>query len=85
MRSLVARTDSSRILSRTLNIDSADKGLDDRRAILRAELYLTDKAYRRLEDEAYLHFAGVLVIERQAPCDYANTAALREPSYSIFA
>lgn len=78
VRSLVARTDYSKILSRTLNIDSDDKGLDDRRATLRAELYLTEKAYRRLEDEAYLHFAGVLVIERQAPCDRVSTVALGE-------
>jgi hypothetical protein len=78
VRSLVARTDYSKILSRTLNIDSDDRGLDDRRALLRAELYISEKAYRRLEDEAYLHFAGVLVIERQAPCDQTGAATPRD-------
>lgn len=83
VRSLVARTDYSKILSRTLNIDGDDKGLDDRRAILRTELYLTEKAYRRIEDDAYLHFAGVLVVERQAPCDQASVAALSDIVFDL--
>jgi hypothetical protein len=65
---LIPRSDLSRIAAQTLNVMGGNSNLDQRRNRLQAELYLTDKAYRRLEVEAFTHLAGVLVAADRSPC-----------------
>lgn len=70
VRQIVPRTDHRRVLWHTLNIDGdlADS-LDARRRRVSEELYLSDKAYLRLEEEAYLELAGALVAAVRSPCE----------------
>lgn len=65
---LVLRTDHSRLLSTTLNLSGAASSLEDRRSRLMAELFITAKTYRNLEEAAYTQFAGSLVGATESPC-----------------
>ncbi|MGY1651771.1 hypothetical protein [Geodermatophilus sp. SYSU D01119] len=67
---LVMRTRLNIILTRTLNLHGPDDSdLDFRRRALQKEMQRSERAYRRLEDEAYTHLAGALVSSEQSPCE----------------
>lgn len=78
IQALIYRTDYAQILSGCLNIrpetsrDDAGKTkavlLDLRRSRLKAQLHVGSKAYRRLEDEAFVELAATLIMCRQSPC-----------------
>ena len=70
VRQIVPRTEHRRVLWHTLNIEGdLAESLDARRRRVSAELYLSEKAYHRLEEEAYLELAGALVGAVQSPCE----------------
>lgn len=69
VRVLIARPDHARILTRTLNIQArVDSSLEYRQDTLRIELSLSEKEFRRVQQEAYLQLAAELVMAETSPC-----------------
>lgn len=70
IRNLVPRPDYSRILSRTLNLpfSGSASGLEYRQDLLRLELNLSDKEFRRVQRQAFDDFASRLVLADSSPC-----------------
>ena len=64
----IRRPDMAHILRRTMNFAEEGNFLDDRRASLIAEFDSRAKLYVRLETEAYVQLAGVLVAAERSPC-----------------
>ena len=74
----INRTDFAHILGGTLALPASDgrhrhgryvpQDLTGRRRELAIELHVTEKALRRLEEDAYVELAGQLVAAEQSPC-----------------
>jgi hypothetical protein len=68
----IGRPDLAHILRRTLNFAQEDNFLDKRRSSLMAEFFIQPKSYSRLEVEAYVQLAGVLIAADRSPCRDAD-------------
>lgn len=69
VRRLILRTDLSRILEVTLNLNGVEEhNLELRRHTLRRSLYLSSKSYGRKELVAYRELAGQLIAAVTSPC-----------------
>ena len=83
VNSLVPRSDFSRVLAKTLNLAGDEGTLGRRRDRLRSELYISEKAYKRLEEEAYVHLAGALVAAERSPCAGLPSDHLAEIAFDL--
>lgn len=84
VRRLVPRTDLSYILRETLNINGEDsEGLERRRTAVRTALFLQEKPYSRLEEEAYINLAGAMVVAAQSPCREGGGEAKLQVNFSV--